>query len=163
MMASVSLSLPSISALCSGVIRIPPRRFDGSISKQLVERAHALHLAKLIAEILERELVARELLLKLERFILIDFGLNLFDQREHIAHSQDSLRDSIGIERLDRVVAFAYADEFDRLAGDFLDRKRRASASCRPPSWSGSRRSDRFARETPARIAPRPVRSSHRR
>src|SRR6185295_10717029 len=99
----------------------------GQHIKQLIERAHALHLPKLIPEILERELVASELLLKLERFILIDFGLNLLDQREHIAHSQNSLRDAIRIKRLDRIVAFAYADELNRLAGDFLDRKRRAS------------------------------------
>src|SRR3989442_2147193 len=42
------------------------------------------------------------------------FRSNLFDQREDIAHAEDALRHSVGIERFERVVLLTDADELDR-------------------------------------------------
>src|SRR6185369_6326357 len=46
-----------------------------------------------------------------------------------VAHAENSLRHAVGIERFERVVAFADADKLYRLASDLLDRKRGASTS----------------------------------
>ena len=59
------------------------------------------------------------------RIRLIDLVLNLFDQRQHIAHAKDALGHAIGIKRLERVVLLANADELYRLTSDLLDRQRR--------------------------------------
>ncbi len=54
--------------------------------------------------------------------------MDFFDQRKHITHAQDALRHSVGIERLQRIVLLAYANELHRLAGDLLNRQGRAAA-----------------------------------
>ena len=53
--------------------------------KQFIERAHAFHLPKLVAEIFKRELVTGDLLLKLKRLLLVHFRLDFFNERKHIA------------------------------------------------------------------------------
>ncbi len=62
------------------------------------------------------------------RFFLVDLALNFFDERQNIAHSEDSLGDAIGIKRLDRVVFFADADKLYRLADNLFDRQSRTAA-----------------------------------
>jgi hypothetical protein len=49
--------------------------------------------------------------------------LNFFDKRQNIAHSENSLRDSVRIKRLDSVVFFADADEFHRLTDNLFNDK----------------------------------------
>ena len=58
---------------------------------------------------------------------MIDLRLDFFDQRQHIAHPQDSLGHAVRIKGLERVIFFADADELHRLMGNLLDGKRRAT------------------------------------
>ena len=63
------------------------------------------------------------------------FGFNLFslnfrgvlNKRNHIAHAQNALCHAVGMERLERIGLLARADEFNRLAGDLLERQRAAA------------------------------------
>src|SRR5262249_35297463 len=64
-----------------------------------------------------------------ERLFLINFGLNLFDEREHIPHTQNARNDTFGVERIERIVLLTDANELDRLSDDFFNRKRCAAAS----------------------------------
>ena len=59
---------------------------------------------------------------------LIELVLDLFDQRQHVAHTEDALRHPIRIERLKRVILLADANEFHRLPDHLLDRERRTAA-----------------------------------
>ena len=52
----------------------------------------------------------------------------LLDQAQHVAHAEDPLRHAVGVEALELVELLARAREQDRLAGDRLDRQRRAAA-----------------------------------
>src|SRR5712691_2816149 len=81
-----------------------------------------------MTEMLEREFVSRKLLLQIQGFFLIDLGLYLLDELEHIAHSQNALGNPVGIERFYRVVPLTHADELNWLTGHFLYRERRPSA-----------------------------------
>ena len=85
-------------------------------------------LGELIVEIGEREFIAAKLLLQLSGLLLVERGLGLFDQRQHVAHPEDAGRHAAGVERLDLVELLARADELDRLARNGLDRKGRAAA-----------------------------------
>ena len=62
------------------------------------------------------------------RFFLVDALLGLLDQRQNVAHAENARDDAVGMERLERIVLFADADELDGLAGDLANRKRRAAA-----------------------------------
>ena len=55
-------------------------------------------------------------------------GLDLLDERQHVAHAEDAARHAIGVERLELVELLAGTREEDRLADDFLHRQRRATA-----------------------------------
>ena len=57
------------------------------------------------------------------RLFLVDLALDLFDERQDVAHTKDPLGNTVGIKRFDRVVLFADADKLDRLADDLLDRE----------------------------------------
>ena len=72
-------------------------------------------------KIVQREFVLLQLLQLLFCFRLIDLGLNLFDQREDISHSQDPLRNPVGIERLKRIVTLTYADKLYGLTDNLFD------------------------------------------
>jgi hypothetical protein len=50
------------------------------------------------------------------------------DEGKHVAHAEDAADDAVGMERLEGVGLFAYADELDGLAGDVADGERRAAA-----------------------------------
>src|SRR5438874_2281172 len=75
-----------------------------------------------------RELILLQLLELRLSVVLIDFALNLLDERKHVAHAQNTLRYPIGIERLERVILLADADEFHRLTSDLFDRQRRTTS-----------------------------------
>ena len=126
MMASMELSC--FSSIC-GVFRNFREGADlRQHAHQLLERAHLADLLQLIAEILEGEIVFAELAFELAGFLFVDVLFGFFDQAEDVAHAENARDDAVGIERLERVVFFADADEFHRRAGNFADRKRRAAA-----------------------------------
>ncbi len=54
--------------------------------------------------------------------------LGLFDEREHVAHAEDALREPVGVEGLERVRLLADAHESDRPARHFPHRQGRAAA-----------------------------------
>ena len=54
-------------------------------------------------------------------FVLVDLALDLFDQRQNVAHAEYSLRYAVGIERLDRVVFFTDTDKFYRLTDNLFN------------------------------------------
>ena len=51
----------------------------------------------------------------------------MLNKRNHVAHAQNALGHAVGMERLERIGLLACADEFDRLAGDLLERQRTAA------------------------------------
>ena len=59
---------------------------------------------------------------------LVEVLLGLFNEREHIAHAEDAPGHAVGVEGLDLVELLADAGELDGLAGQRLDRQRRAAA-----------------------------------
>ena len=61
-------------------------------------------------------------------FFLSICCFGFFDQRQDVAHAENARHDAVGMERLERIVFFADADELDRLPGDLADRERRAAA-----------------------------------
>ena len=42
--------------------------------------------------------------------------LGALDQRQNVAHAENARHDAVGMERLQRIVLFAHADELDGLA-----------------------------------------------
>src|SRR5690606_25468770 len=86
---------------------------------QFRHRTELLELPELLLKILQRELVLGHFQKLRLRFLLVDLALDFLDQRQNVAHAEDPLRDSFGIERLDRDVLFADADEYHWLA-DYL-------------------------------------------
>ncbi|MBV6495011.1 MAG: hypothetical protein JFAIHJKO_00111 [Pyrinomonadaceae bacterium] len=95
---------------------------------QFRHRTELLELAKLFLKILQRELVLCHFQKLRLSFLLVDLALYFLDQRQNVAHAEDPLSYAIGIERLDRVVLFADADEFHRLADHLSDRECRTAA-----------------------------------
>ena len=93
-------------------------------------------LRELLAEVVERELALAEPLFLPQHFVLVEFLLGLFDEREEVALAEDAAGHAVGVELFERVEVFAGADELDRDAGDLLDargprrrgRRRRASS-----------------------------------
>ena len=82
-------------------------------------------MPQLVAKIFEREAVAGEgFRSHLLRFLLVDLRFCALNQREDIAHAEDSRDDAVRMERLQRIVLFAHTDELDRLPGDLPDGER---------------------------------------
>src|SRR5215213_9005726 len=94
----------------------------------LRERAHALDLPQLRAEVVERELVLLKFFELRLGLRLIDLRLHLLDEREHVAHAEYALRDAVGVEGFERVVLLADADELHGLTRHLLDGERGAAA-----------------------------------
>src|SRR5205807_8817527 len=101
----------------------------GNHADELTDRAHLLHRAQLIREVLERELVAAQLLLELLGFLLIEDALGALDERKHVAHAEDARSEPLGMERLEGVELLADAEEDDGGARDRANRQRGAAAS----------------------------------
>src|SRR4051795_11105845 len=92
------------------------------------QRAHPADLPELVEEVLERELVAAQLALEVLGVLLVDLLLGLLDEGEDVAHPEDPLGHAVGVEALEVLELLARGGEEDRLAGDGLDRQRRAAA-----------------------------------
>ena len=130
MMASVRFSSCSIIFDCSSFncgMPMPPRSWSGNF--MIFEKEPSF----LTCRNCERKSsnvnsFFCKLLELLFSFVLIDLRLYFFDEREHVAHAEDALCDSIGIKRLERVVTFADADKLHWLTGNLFDRERRAAA-----------------------------------
>src|SRR3954465_7742569 len=103
-------------------------RQAGQHAEDRLERAHLAQRLELLEEVLERELVAAQLALELERLVLLELLLGLLDERHDVAHTEDPLRHPLGVEALELVELLAHAGEQDRLAGDGLDAQRGAAA-----------------------------------
>ena len=54
--------------------------------------------------------------------------LSFFNKRKHIAHSENSLCHSVGVERFDFVKLFSRSDKFYRFTGYIFDGKRGTAA-----------------------------------
>ena len=111
-----------------GVLQLLHRPHPRHHPEQAAERAHLAHLAHLLEEVLERELVRFQLLLEVERLLLVDLLLGLLDQAEHVAHAEDARGHAVGVEALEGLELLAGRGEEDRLAGHRLDRERGAAA-----------------------------------
>ena len=61
-------------------------------------------------------------------FVLVEFLLRFFDEREQVALAEDAAGHAVGVEFFERVEVLARADELDRHAGDLLDGEGRAAA-----------------------------------
>ena len=94
----------------------------------LLERAHLAHLLELVAEVLERELLAPELAHELLRLLPLDVLLGERDQAEHVAEPEDAADHARGVERLEGLDLLADAGELDGLAGHRRGRQRGAAA-----------------------------------
>ena len=78
-------------------------------------------MLELLEEIVQREVVLPDLLLDLFGFLGVIDALRFLDQREHVAHAEDSRSHPVGIEGLQSVELLAHTDELDRAARDRLD------------------------------------------
>ena len=76
-----------------------------------LQRAHLADLAELVEEVLEGELALRILRSSSAAFVLVDLGLGLLDEREHVAHAEDAGGHAVGMELLEGVELLADADE----------------------------------------------------
>src|SRR3954447_17348786 len=103
-------------------------REPGQHAEDRLEGAHLAQRLELLEEVLERELVAAQLTLELERLVLLELLLGLLDERHDVAHAEDPLRHPLGVEALELVELLPHAREQDRLAGDGLDAERGAAA-----------------------------------
>src|SRR3954467_12348122 len=103
-------------------------REPGQHAEDRLQRPHLAQRLELLEEVLERELVAAQLALELERLVLLELLLGLLDERHDVAHAEDPLRHPLGVEALERVELLTGGRVEDRLAGDRLDRQRGAAA-----------------------------------
>src|SRR5271165_2803656 len=71
---------------------------DGHHLQNVLQRAQFPDLFDLIAEVFERELVVQQLALHLFGLPLIDILLDLFNQRQHIAHAENALHHAVGMK-----------------------------------------------------------------
>ena len=91
------------------------------------DAAHAaelFHLLELFGKIIEIKLARLHLLGHRCGFFRINGFGSFFDQRNNIAHAENTVGDALGIKLLKRVHLFAGGDQLDRLAGDGMHRKR---------------------------------------
>ena len=92
------------------------------------DAAELLDLLHLVQEIVEVKLRLLELFAHAARLGLVDLRLRLLDQRENISHAENAGCHAIRIELLEVGELLAHTDKENRLAGDRLDRERRAAA-----------------------------------
>ncbi len=84
---------------------------------------------ELIAQVGEIERALAHLLGDARGLLGVDRLRRLLDQRDDVAHAEDAVGDTRGMEVLQRVHLLADADQLDRLAGDGAHRQRRAAAA----------------------------------
>ena len=96
------------------------------------DAAHAaklLHLADLIGQIVEIKLAGLHLFGHRGGFFRVDVLGSLLNQRNDVAHAQNTIGDTARIELLQRIHLFAGGDQLDRLAGDGAHRKSSTAAA----------------------------------
>ena len=104
-------------------------RHAGHHGEQLVERTHLLDLLHLLEEVIEGELPLEHLCgRRLGLVFLVDL-LGLLDEGEHVAHTENAVREAVRVEQLEIGELLARRGERYGLADDLLDRQRRATAS----------------------------------
>jgi hypothetical protein len=86
---------------------------------------------KLVEEVLERELLGRELLGDLARLLLIERPLRLLDEGEDVAEVEDAARHAVGVEGFEVVEPFSRGVDDGRPVTD-------ATESAAPPRASPS-------------------------
>ena len=86
-------------------------------------RAHLLDLLYLLVEVPEVELVLGQFLGQLTGFLLVVLLLGLLDQGDHVAHAEDTVGDTVGMEDIEGLHLLAGADKLDRLVDHGLDRE----------------------------------------
>src|SRR5215813_8469540 len=97
---------------------------------QVLDRAHLSYLPQLITEVFERESIARQSTRgDVLCFLFVNGLLGALDQRKNVTHAENARDDSVRVERLECIVAFANPEELDGRTCDLADRKRRATAS----------------------------------
>src|SRR4029077_4658383 len=96
--------------------------------KQAPDRTHFLDLLELKLKLFQGELLLLKGFLQAHRFFFFDVLLNFVDQRQDISHPEDSGRQAVGIEGLERIELLTDAGKKNRLAYHFADRKSRPSA-----------------------------------
>ncbi len=138
-------------------------REAGDHPQQRRQRTHAADLLELVEEVLERELVLPSLRSSLLGLVLVDLLLGLLDERQHVAHAEDALGHPVGVELLEVAELLAGGGEQDRLAGDRLDRKRRAAARIAVQLGQDHAVELGDLAELLGDVRPRPGRSSRRR
>ena len=98
----------------------------------LHHRAHAAHLAELFhlrEQIVKVELAFLELLRHFLRIFAVDRLRCFLHEGDNIAHAEDTLRDPVGVERLQRVPFLANPHKLNGLARDRTHRERGAAAA----------------------------------
>ena len=101
---------------------------DRELLHELAERPHLPDELDLVHEVVERE-VAREDLLRVRLGgLLVDVLLEVLHEPDDVAEAEDARGEPLGAELLELVERLAHAEELDGLAGDLLDRERRAAA-----------------------------------
>ena len=89
---------------------------------------HTFHLLDLVAKILQIKTPALlELGSQFLRFFVVEFLLGLFDQAEHIAHTQDPRCQPIRVKGLEGIGFLAHTQKLDGLAGNRSHRQRGAA------------------------------------
>ena len=106
----------SRSSKFSSCCFMPPR--TGQHAEHLLDRPGAAELLHLREEVLERELLGRELLGDLAGLLLVEGLLGLLDEGEDVAEVEDAARHAIGVERLEVVEALTGRREDDGSPGD---------------------------------------------
>jgi len=94
----------------------------GDLANDRTHGAEFLRLAEHFLEVVERELALQQRLLLLGHFLFVELLLSVLDQREDIAHSQDSAGHAVGVKLLERVEVLARAYVLQRYARYVLDR-----------------------------------------
>ena len=100
----------------------------GIFSTMSEQRPHLLEHADLLEEVVHVELPLEHADGVLLGLLLVDDLLELLDQADDVAASQDAAGHAVGAELLQALRRLAHTDELDGLAGDRLDRQRGAAA-----------------------------------
>ena len=93
----------------------------GDHAEYFSKRAEPSCLKEHCLKIFEREFSCSQALFLLLHFILIKFFLRLFNERKHVAHSENSTSHSIGMKILKCVYLLTSPDKFDWHTSHALD------------------------------------------
>ena len=85
-------------------------------------------MTQLVAEILQGELLSRDLLRQALGFIGVQPLLGLLDERQDVAHTQNPRSHPLGMEELEILRFLPHPQEANRDIGDAADRQRGPAA-----------------------------------